>query len=257
MNRTASTLAHDLRPRRAAQRSFYVLAATVCCVVAFVGFAPTFWLPLAEGNFRQPFVVYLHGLLFFLWMLLFVGQAAFVASGRIARHETFGMAGIALAAGMLCVGVLMTIHSLHVGIAQGFSEQAREFAIVPLSAILLFAALVAVAIAKRRDSEAHKRLMLVATASLLQPGIGRWFALFLAPAGGHGPPPVAVTIVPGLLADLVIVAAMIYDRGRRGSIHPVYWVAGTGLLAVQLLRLPLSHTSAWMAVAGWLASSSI
>jgi hypothetical protein len=85
---------------------------------------------------------------------------------------------------------------------------------------------------------------------MLQAAIGRWFLLLLAPASTAAqgsiakPPPVYFTIAPGLASDLLIVAAMVHDKRERGRVHPVYWIAGGCVLAVQLLRAPLS-TSIW------------
>jgi hypothetical protein len=82
--------------------------------------------------------------------------------------------------------------------------------------------------------------------------VGRWL-LFLAPALPAGattlpPPPVAVTIAPALVVDLLIVWGMVHDRRTRGRVHPVYWIAGGVVLAVQLLRVPVSLTPQWQAV---------
>jgi hypothetical protein len=104
--------------------------------------------------------------------------------------------------------------------------------------------------------------MLVATVSLLQAAVGRWFLLFLAPStlgGGPAisPPPVFVTIIPGLVSDLLIVAAMVHDRTTTGRVHPVYWIAGGALVAQQVLRVPLSTTSAWTQIAHWLSTISL
>jgi hypothetical protein len=60
--------------------------------------------------------------------------------------------------------------------------------------------------------------------------------------------------MPGLAANLLIVAAMIHDRRTRGRIHPAYWYGGAIVLAVQLLRMPLSTTSAWMHATDWLVA---
>jgi hypothetical protein len=93
-------------------------------------------------------------------------------------------------------------------------------------------------------------------------GVARWFIYFLAPppaTGAIGPsagPPVALTVLPGLVINLLIVAAMIHDRRTSGRVHPVYWVAGGTVLAVQVLRIPLSSTSAWDQLALWLAALS-
>jgi len=97
--------------------------------------------------------------------------------------------------------------------------------------------------------------------SLLQAAVARWIVIFLAPAavGGApvGPPPVFVTILPGLVSDLLIVAGMVHDRRTTGRVHPVYWIAGGALVALQVLRVPLSTTAAWTRIATWLSTLSL
>jgi hypothetical protein len=97
--------------------------------------------------------------------------------------------------------------------------------------------------------------MLVATASLLQAPVGRVFAfIFGRTVHRVGPPPIAVTVQPGLVIDLLIVAGMIHDRRTSGRVHPAYWFGGGAVLAVQLLRVPLAGTQAWMRVTDWLVA---
>ena len=72
------------------------------------------------------------------------------------------------------------------------TDQGIAFAIVPLSGMLFFAAVVlTLAIVHVRRPETHKRLMLLASISLLDAAVARWFLTFLAPPGPPGPPPVS------------------------------------------------------------------
>ena len=133
---------------------------------------------------------------------------------------------------------------------------------IPVSGIVFFAALVTLALLNVRQLETHKRLMLVATVSLLQAAVGRWLVILIAPVppGGGGPvvpPPVFVTIVPALLSDVLIVAAMMHDRKTAGRVHRVYWLAGGALVALQVLRAPLSTSAAWTRVTDWLLTVSL
>jgi hypothetical protein len=93
---------------------------------------------------------------------------------------------------------------------------------------------------------------------MLQAAVGRWFFLFLAPPRPAGrltsPPPVFVSVLPSLLVDLLVVAAMVHDRRTRGRVHPAYWIAGSAVLAVQVLRVPISTTHAWESLAQWLVT---
>jgi hypothetical protein len=238
---------------------FYVGLALTFIAVAIMGFAPSYWVPLFRRTVDVPPIVHVHALVFYGWTLMFLKQTQLAASGQVGRHRELGVAGVALATAMVFVGLNAAVTSLRHSEAAGFGEAARAFSIVPVSGILLFAALVGLAIAKVRKPDVHKRLMVVATASILQAAVGRWFLLFLAPraAGAVGPvspPPVFVTVLPGLIGDLLVVAAMIHDRRTTGHVHRVYWIAGGCVLAVQILRAPLSTTAGWAQVTRWLVA---
>jgi hypothetical protein len=156
---------------------------------------------------------------------------------------------------MLFIGVEVATARLSMQVAAGGADGVRRFSGVPLTGIVLFAGMVAVAIANAaRRPEVHKRVMLVATVGILYAAVGRIFRLFLAPpgAGAEGSPPVAFSVLPGLTANLLIVAAMIYDKRTRGRVHPAYWIAGGVLLLSQLMRVPVSNSEAWMAFTRWL-----
>lgn len=251
-----------LSVRAATGERFYVRMAAVFVAVAVIGFAPTYWIPLARRTLDVSPITYLHAVFFYGWTLLFLWQTRLAASGRLARHRELGLLGVAMATGMLFVGLGLAINSLKRAEAAGFGASARAFSIVSVTGITLFAVLVAIAIRNVKKPEVHKRLMLVATASILQAAVGRWFLLFLAPPRPPGligpmpPPPVAVSVLPGLLVDLLIVAGMIHDRRTRGHVHRVYWIAGAAVLAVQVLRVPISSTSAWTQVTTWLLAVS-
>ena len=235
---------------------FYVRMAWVCVAIAVIGFAPTYWMPVVQGTFDGRPIAHLHALVFYGWTLFFVSQASLVSRRRIARHRELGVAGVALATAMLFVGLAAALSSLQVAVGTGAEAVVRRFTIVPVSGIFLFAALVAAALVNvRRAPDTHKRLMLVATAAILQAAVGRLFVLAFAPPAGDGPrvpPPVPVTIPAGIIVDLLIIAGMIHDKRTRGSVHPAYWIGGGVVLAVQILVAPLSETAGWLVVTDWL-----
>ena len=241
-------------PARVVARSrteyFYVYMAIACAAVAFLGFAPTYWLPLANGTFKgvRP-LVHLHGMVFFSWTLFFVLQTSLAASGRIRRHRALGLIGISLATAMTIFGTMAAINLMATSATSGFATEGRAFAIVPLGGILFFASTIAVAIANRRKPEAHQRLMLLAAISILDAAIARWFLTFLAPPGSDGPPPVFVATPPALVALLLLAVAMIFDWRTRGRPHPVYWIGGGTYLALKLIEVPLSASAAWHSLA--------
>lgn len=238
---------------------FYAWAALACAAVAFLGFTPTYFAPLARGTFDGHPIVHIHGIVFFSWTLFFTYQTWLAASGRTMRHRDVGLIGISLATAMAFLGLLVAVESVSRAASLGFLDDAKRFMVVPVSGIATFAVLFAFAVAYVKNKEVHKRLMLVATASILDAAVARWFLTFLAPppAPGASPvPPVGVALGPALLVDLFIIAGIIHDWRTRGRPHPVYLIAGGAVLAEQLLRVPLSTTAAWDTIAVWLTHLS-
>jgi hypothetical protein len=238
---------------------FYLWMAVAMAATAFLGFAPTYWAPLAQGVPERIGVLAVHGTLYFGWTLFVIYQAWLVGSGNVARHRDVGMIGVSLATAMVIFGVLAAINSSTRAIALNAGEAGESFMIVPLSAVLSFGVLVIAAILNIRRPEAHKRLMLSATAVILEAPIARPFIVYLV-MGGHPPPfhgtvglagfngpppPVMGVLPPALIALLFIVVGMARDWRVLGKVHPAYLWAGGFALSVVLLRGPLSETPLW------------
>lgn len=248
---TTMTLEIPATERRS---TFYVVMAGLFVLVAFGGFTPTYWAKLAGGSFKGAPVIHLHGALFFAWTLFFFMQTALVASGRTLRHRDWGLAGIALATAMAISILLAAINSIKVAQGIGMGDEARRFTIVSLSGLVLFSAFIALAIANVRRAEVHKRLMLLAMVPLMHAATARLFLTAFAPADAKGPPPIFVSVPPGLVVDLAIVAGIVHDWRTCGRPHPVYLWGGAALLATQIASVPVGATAAWLAIARWVES---
>ena len=177
----------------------------------------------------------MHGFLFTSWIALFVVQAGLVAARRIDLHRGLGGAAAGLAVAMVCAGTAAGILSMRHEVAAGFEEEARTFLTTPLLSMVVFAALVAAALWCRRRPQTHKRLMLLATISLLDAPIGRLpFAIVSATAWGHY-----------VVTDLFIVAAILYDVVTRRRVEKAYVWGALVIVIGQLLRTPVGETTAW------------
>jgi hypothetical protein len=247
------------RPVRDAARWFYVWMAGVFILIAFGGFAPTYWLQLAPATFIGSPLLHLHALLFSAWPLFLLLQTTFAARGRIHSHRAWGLLGISLATAMVLVGFAAADEVLAKRLAAGFGDRARAFHIVSTSMITLFGAFVVAAIACVKRPEVHKRLMLLATITMLPPAIARLFFAVNVGIGpglrpGLGPPrTVESVLIAGLVADALIIAGVIYDLRTRGRVHPAYVIGGVIIVALQVLRTPISTTHTWYAIADYLA----
>ena len=152
-------VAATINPARDRSGYFYVWMAGVCALIAFGGFAPTYWLQLAPRTFIGPPLLHIHGALFSAWSLLLLSQTWLAANDRLDHHRAWGLAGIALASAMVVVGITAAILSLKVGLAAGYGDKSRGFLLVPVTAIGLFAGFFIAAVANINRAEWHKRLI--------------------------------------------------------------------------------------------------
>ena len=239
VSRSADRMIHD--------RTFYSGMAIFMAMLVFAGFARTFYLrPLfgapqtVTGAAVLTPLAKLHGLIFTLWVLLFVGQTSLIASRRVAVHRRMGVAGVALAAVMSVIGLWTAFAAARRGSAPPGLD-ALTFLVVPVFDIVLFVGFVTAAVLRRKEKEAHKRLMLLAYSAIIPAAVARL-------------PGVIVLGPPGfLLSFLPIVGAAAYDYWSRGRVSSIYWW-GIPLLVLSVPgRLAIAATPAWQAFASFVA----
>ncbi len=237
--------------------AFHLWMAGLFVLIAFGGFAVTYWMQLPAGTFVGRPMLHLHGLLFSAWTLFYFSQTWLIANRRTLHHRAWGVAGVSLATAMLLIGLATAIDSMHEAMAEGHAEAAKAFAIVPITGIIAFAVLVGLAVVTVKTPEVHKRLMFLATASIMQAALGRFFFLAIN-GGGPGvrpgvlpPAPAATTLGPGAIVAVLIAAAAVYDWRKLGKVHPVTLWGGLAVVALEVVRVPLSTTPQWAAIADW------
>ncbi len=137
----------DVARRVAASgQRFYVNMAAACLAVAVLGFAPTYWIPMFRGTLNVSPITHLHGLFFYGWTGLFLAQAWLVSGRRLTRHRELGVVGVSLATGMCFVGLAAAIGTLKRFEPTPMAAASRAFAVVPVTGIVFFAVLVAIAL---------------------------------------------------------------------------------------------------------------
>lgn len=225
-------------------RQFYTGMALAAAVVVFVGFSPTFFLRARYTPTELPLYLIVHGVLFTTWIALFIAQTSLVAARRTDVHRKLGWATAALAAVMVVVGTTAGIVSMQ-GHFPDQGNAALSFLTTPLFSMVMFATFVAAAITYRRDPQTHKRLMLLATISILDAAVARLPFEFLRTSSWNYLP----------TTDVFLLAAILYDLASRRRVHPAYLWGGLVLVIEQSLRIPVGETAAWMAIARALIAS--
>lgn len=225
-----------------AERKFFTGMAFAAFSVAFIGFAPTYYLvglnpgPTPELSPR----IHLHGFLCTLWILLFATQTSLIAAGRTAIHRRAGLAGIGLMLATSVSGIHLAINSerrIHSATNDGTLADPYVFLIFPFFAIGMFALFVSAGVLFRQRPDIHKRLMLLATVSLLGPALARIWGML-------------TTITPNAIGALILLnlflAALVgYDLRTCGKLHPATLWAGGLLFLSEPLRVWIGHSVPW------------
>jgi hypothetical protein len=225
-------------------RRFYVGMAIAITITVFAGFSRSYFLKSWYGAPELSRLLHVHGLVFTAWVLFFLSQALLVATGRTYLHRRMGIGGAVLAALVVIVGTAVAITRVKTGVSPIPGVPPLAFLAIPFFDMVVFAVLVSTALYFRRRLEAHKRLMTLSMITLLAAPIARLNFPLLPP----GPP----TFFG--LADLFIVAMLVYDLSTRGKVHPATIWGGLLIVASQPLRLMISGTAPWLAFASWLTS---
>jgi hypothetical protein len=226
-------------------RVFYGSLAASMAVMAIAGFAPTFYLRLFTGGPMETFatghpftpLIYIHGVLFTAWVALFIVQTALISARRVAVHRRLGIGGAVLAAAMIAVATMTAVAGAKRGSAPP-GVPPLAFLAIPVFDMVMFAIFVTAALALRRNREAHKRLMLLAYVSIMGAPAARLPGVLpFGPLAFYG------------IAFVFLAAGIVYDLVSRHRVHPAYAWGGTLLIASVPLRLAISGTATWMAIA--------
>jgi len=224
------------------EHSLYKWAAVLVAVIVLAGFARSYYLKGIFGGAALPgLLVHLHGIVMTLWVVLFITQVWLISSSHTRLHKRLGIFGAILAASLVVVGAATAIAAGARNASQG--APALQFLAVPLFDMLVFAILVGTSLYFRRRFDIHKRLMLLATISLLSAAVARIPFNFIANGG---------PIVFFGLIDLFIVACIVFDTIKHRRLHPAFLWGALLIVASQPLRLMLAGTDVWIRFASWL-----
>ena len=223
------------RKQAASDRWFYLAMALAAETVIFLGFSRTYYL-----KFHYPtspslsLLVHIHALVFTSWMIYFIVQTMLIAVRRPALHRSLGVVGAVLGTAVIGMGLLVAV----IGMRLGHGNLTQSPSVIFLAALIdigSFALFFILGYLRRRDREAHQRLMLLAVIiGLTGAGLGRLTAL------GVTIPAISV------INFTLLFAGPIYDLVTRRRIHSVYrWAIPYALATFTPLRFLLGATSWW------------
>lgn len=223
----------------AGDERFFLICAFLMAAVIVGGFSMQ--LAMGRSSFALPALYHLHAVVFFGWVALYLAQTVLATAGPLALHRRLGWLAAAWIPAMLVFGMLIIRESVTTHGGPPFFDT-REFLVGNTMGLVYFASFAGAAIALRRHTDWHRRLMFCAMASLTGPGFGRLLPVpFLIPWSWW----VAAVFAPALFP----IAGMVRDWLRTGRVHPAWWWGLIGLAGVMLVADLIAFSPAGTALA--------
>jgi hypothetical protein len=249
------------RPRTVARDPFFAAMSAVILAIVLSGFAPTLYLRPVFKPLPIPGYLYLHGIVLTSWFVWFTMQTFLIQSRRTALHRRLGVAGAVLAVAVPFAGLLATSQVVGRVVALGIdlNGDASVFGIgvsgpivqflagvvwSNLSSAVTFAVLGWAGILLRRRAAAHKRLLMIATVSVLGPALARLARL---PFFGGEQGPFTVSVLLALLAAVVI-----HDVVTMRKLHPATTAGISFAIAVSVIFNAIAATQMGLSLVRWL-----
>jgi len=194
-----------------------------------------------------PTVVRVHAVVFSTWLFLLTTQVLLVLRDRVAWHRKFGWVLAGWACLMAVLGPWAAMASQAVDLhGPEYDPPFLSVNIVDLGGFLI---LLACGITLRKNPAAHKRLMMLATVSIADPGFNR-FAQWLWPTE---PQSVVLWFFYVFYGNVLLIALMAAWDWWRGRIMRSFVIGATALLAAEFVVALLYFWPPWKTLTtGWI-----
>jgi hypothetical protein len=229
-------------PPRNLRSKFFLWTSAAALTIVFAGFARSYYLHGLFGRPPLPLLLHLHGAVMSSWFALLAVQSILVARGYPRLHRTLGWIGVGLAAIIVSLGLFVAIHAAVRDLPDP-KLGSIFFLGADIAMVLLFGGIFAAAVAVRRRSETHKRLVLLATLCILPTAIGR------LPGMGA-----VVPVILGTAAVAMVCAGA--DAWRHRRLHAVFAWGVPLVVGTLYLAFEAAQSQAWTNLATHLLSSS-
>lgn len=210
--------------RRAEQagRYFYSAMAFIFLAAAIIGFTPNSAAILSGAHANPPLLIHVHAAVMVSWLALLCCQATLIPAGRFDIHQRLGQLSLILAPAVILLMVLIVIRDLREG------PLPAAVAIIQAKRIAVFGVCVALALVLRKSqSDAHKRLMFLATFAVLDAAFFRmdWFL----PSFGFD----NFATIGHLWQLVLLVPFLVNDLVTTGRVHPVFMIGIPVIIGLQ------------------------
>ena len=227
-------------------RNFFAAIVAAIWAGVVLGFGTDTIRHINSGEAPYPLIVHVHAIAYVGWLVLLATQVLLIRNKRQDLHRKLGVLMIGLAVFMVIIGPVATF----VADAAQFGKPGSNppaFLAIPLCSVTAFAIMVGAAVLLRKDSSAHKRLIILGTLMISNAGFARLERPYVNAVLGQ----THLSFYFGLtlISDILILVMAGYDLYTRRKLHPAF-VAGVALTGLtQALVVNLFFSPWWGATA--------
>ena len=233
-------------------RNFFFGFVIVAWIGVALGFAPPSWGRFnGQADYPAPMVLQLHAGLYLLWMVLLTAQVLLIRTRRQHVHRRLGLSAAAMIPAMVLTGLFAEGYSQRHYL--GHSPDSQAFFIIPLFYVAAFGAVATMAVLKRREPAAHKRLIYLATSVIVGAAWTRSIGGPLTAVFGDGY--FGMIVNTFISTNLLFAALLLFDWRTRGRLHPVGLTVVPALVACEFVVSWIYHSPGWLPVARSIAAS--
>jgi uncharacterized membrane protein YozB (DUF420 family) len=226
----------------ASKRYLNSIIAGLVILLAFAGFAQSYYLKSLFGGDALSLLLHMHGLVMTLWILLFMLQVRLIATRKHVLHRRAGKWGVGLGCLVMVIGIATAIDSAK---RAQVTPGGLSFLATSLGELLVFVALLAFGFIYRRQRDSHSRFMLLANLSILAPAIAR-IPLDVIEHGGLN--------LVFILKGFCVFAYVLYDLASTRRLHPVTaWASLLIIVTYPITRL-IGASPIWIDIAKWMVN---
>jgi len=240
----SSTIARGgFAPHHRRDRTMITTIVVTVWLAIVLGFGIDMVRRAHSGALHFALIVHLHVLAYTGWLVLLAAQVWLVRTRRLAMHKRLGWAALVLLPAMLILGPATAYY----GVVDNpympdkwISWLSVNYTNAVGSIVLLTAGFL-----MRRNPAAHKRLMVMGTIAVTEPGFSRIWMDFLEARVGDGYLGFYISTYIGTF--LLVLAVGVYDFATRRRLHPAYIAAALWIFANEALADWLFHQPFWLA----------
>jgi MFS family permease len=233
-------------PQHEYDRQFQLSMVIISWVVVIWGFTPNL-LKFVNGEMPPPpFILHLHAIVFFGWLILYTIQSLLIRNKQLDAHRKLGKFTAYWAVLIVGFGIATAIIMNQYKFDNGRAHEIA-FIAVPFVDMLTFPILIVAALLNIKDPSAHKRLMLIATIELLGAGFGRALGPIFGPFFGRmlGDNMFSFWLSVFLGGYIMVTIAMLYDFATRKQIHKIYLIVMPLIICMHLICAYLFKAPFW------------